>query len=56
MELKQRATKSAVFGSREEYPTESARKSPGVQAILLRLNADQPSTADPVTFGAVIAR
>jgi integrase len=53
----QRQRRTVIFGSREEYPTETAaRKSPEVQAILLRLNAEQPSTAGPVTFGAVIAR
>jgi len=53
----QRQRRAIIFGSRDEYPTESAaRKSPEVQAILLRLNADQPVTAEPRTFGAVIAR
>ena len=53
----ERQRRAIMVGSREEYPTESAaRKSPEVQAILLRLNADQPSTADAANFGAVIAR
>jgi integrase len=46
-----------MVGTQEEYPTESAaRKSPVVQAILLRLNAEQPSAAGAANFGAVIAR
>ena len=46
-----------MVGTREEYPTESAaRKSPVVQAILLRLNAEQPGAAGAADFGAVIAR
>ena len=53
----QRQRRAITFGSRDEYPTESAaRKSREVQAILLRLNADQPVTVEPRTFGAVIAR
>ncbi len=54
----QRQRRAATVGTLEEYPTESAvRKSPTVQAILLRLNAEQP-TAVPgaAEFGAVIAR
>lgn len=48
---------AVMVGTREEYPTESAaRKSPAVQAILLRLNAEQPSSAGAADFGAVIAR
>jgi integrase len=46
-----------MVGTREEYPTESAaRKAPVVQAILLRLNAEQPVTPGAANFGAVIAR
>jgi integrase len=46
-----------MVGTREEYPTESAaRKSPLVQAILLRLNAEQPTAAGAADFGAVISR
>jgi integrase len=46
-----------MVGTREEYPTEfAARKSPFVQAILLRLNAQQPSAAGAANFGALIAR
>jgi integrase len=53
-----RQRRTATVGTQEEYPTESAaRKSPAVQAILLRLNADQPTAAvGAVEFGAVIAR
>ena len=54
----QRQRRAAIVGTEEEYPTESAaRKSPMVQAILLRLNAEQPTTVSgAVEFGAVIAR
>jgi hypothetical protein len=46
-----------MVGTREEYPAESAaRKSPVVQAILLRLNAEQPNAVGVSNFGAVIAR
>jgi integrase len=46
-----------MVGTREEYPTESAaRKAPVVQAILLRLNAEQPAAPGAANFGAVIAR
>jgi integrase len=53
-----RQRRAAIIGTREEYPTESAaRKCPAVQAMLLRLNSEQP-TAVPggAEFGAVIAR
>ena len=47
-----RQRRAAIVASREEYPTESAaRKSPAVQAILLRLNAEQPSASGAVEFG-----
>jgi integrase len=53
-----RASRAATIGTVEEYSTESeARKSPGVQAILLRINAAHP--LGPVTVstcGALIAR
>ena len=53
-ELQRRAI---MVGTREEYPAESAaRKSPVVQAILLRLNAEQPNAVGVSNFGAVIAR
>ena len=52
-----RQRRTVMIGTREEYPTESAaRKSPVVQAILLRINADQPAAPGAATFGAVIAR
>jgi integrase len=53
----ERQRRAVMVGTREEYSTESAaRKSPVVQAILLRLNAEQPSAAGAAIFGAVIAR
>ena len=54
----ERQRRAIMVGSLEEYPTESAaRKSPAVQAILLRLNAEQPAAAaGTAEFGAVIAR
>ena len=54
----QRQRRIVTVGTREEYPTESAaRKYPTVQAILLRLNAEQPAAAaGPAEFGAVMAR
>ena len=53
----ERQRRAITIGSREDYPTESAaRKSPVVQAILLRLNAEQPSAVGAGNFGAVIAR
>ena len=52
-----RQRRTVMIGTREEYPTESAaKKSPVVQAILLRINADQPAAPGAATFGAVIAR
>lgn len=52
-----RQRRAVIVASREDYPTESAvRKSPVVQAILLRLNAEQPTASGAVEFGAVIAR
>ena len=42
----ERQRRAIMVGSLEEYPTESAaRKAPAVQAILLRLNAEQPAAA-----------
>ena len=53
----ERQRRAVMVGTREDYPTESAaRKSPEVQAILLRLNAEQPGAAGVADFGAVIAR
>lgn len=53
----ERQRRAVMVGTREEYPNESAaRRSPVVQAILLRLNAEQPSAAGAADFGAVIAR
>jgi integrase len=53
----ERQRRAVTIGTREEYSTESAaRKSPVVQAILLRLNAEQPTAAGSADFGAVIAR
>jgi len=53
----ERQRRAIMVGTREEYSTESAaRKSPIVQAILLRLNAEQPSATGAAHFGAVIAR
>src|SRR3984885_2545723 len=52
-----RQRRAVMVGTREEYSTESAaRKSPVVQAILLRLNAEQPGAVGAANFGAVIAR
>jgi integrase len=52
-----RQRRTVKIGTREDYPTESAaRKAPVVQAILLRLNADQPAAPGAVAFGAVLAR
>ena len=53
-----RQRRAAIVGTKEDYPTESAvRKCPAVQAILLRLNAEQPAAASGAAeFGAVIAR
>lgn len=53
-----RQRRTATVGSLVEYPSESAaRKSPDVQALLLRINAEaaRPGTPAP-TLGAVIAR
>ena len=52
-----RQRRTVMIGTREDYLTESAaRKSPVVQAILLRINADQPAAPGAASFGAVIAR
>jgi integrase len=53
-----RKRRTATVGSLADYPTESAvRKSPEVQALLLRINSEaaRPS-APPPTFGDVLAR
>ncbi len=53
----ERQRRAVIVGTREDYPTESAaRKSPIVQAILLRLNAEQPTAVGAADFGAVIGR
>jgi hypothetical protein len=54
----ERQRRVIIVGPLEEYPTESAaRKAPAVQAILLRLNAEQPAVAaGAAEVGAVIAR
>ena len=47
----ERQRRAVMVGTREDYPTESAaRKSPEVQAILLRLNAEQPGAAGVATL------
>jgi integrase len=52
-----RQRRAVTIGTIDEYPTESAaRRSPVVQAILLRINAEQPVAGVAVNFGAVIAR
>ena len=53
-----RQRRTSTVGSLTDYPTESAvRKSPNLQALLLRINSEaaQPGTPAP-TFGAVLAR
>ena len=53
-----RQRRIATVGSLAEYPTESAvRKSPDLQALLLRSNSEaaQPGAPAP-SFGAVLAR
>lgn len=53
----ERQRRAVTVGTRDEYPTETAaRKSQVVQAILLRLNAEQPAAVGASSFGAVIAR
>jgi integrase len=53
-----RASRAATIGTLKQYPTESAaRKSPGVQAVLLRINAEHPlGPVTVATVGALIAR
>jgi integrase len=52
-----RQRRAITVGTLDEYPTESAaRKSSLVQAVLLRINAEQPATAVTTLCGAVIAR
>ena len=49
----ERQRRAVTVGTLQEYPTETAaRKSSVVQAILLRLNAEQPAAADTAEFGA----
>lgn len=52
----QRQRRAPTVGSLNEYPSEAAmRKSPTVQSLLLRINAERPQLTQPV-FGTVIAR
>lgn len=53
-----RSLRAVTVGTVQEYPTESAvRKSPAVQAIVLRINAEHPlGPATASTVGALIAR
>jgi len=54
----ERQRRTATVGSLADYPTESAvRKSPEVQALLLRINSEAAKPGAPaLTFGAVLAR
>jgi integrase len=54
----ERQRRAVTVGSLSDFPTESAaRKSPVVQALLLRINAEGPQAGiAPPSFGAVIAR
>jgi integrase len=54
----ERQRRSATVGSLADYPTESAvRKSPEVQALLLRINSEAAQPGAPaLTFGAVLSR
>lgn len=54
----ERQRRTATVGSLADYPTESAvRKSPDVQALLLRINSEAGQPGAPVpTFGVVVAR
>src|ERR1051326_5481380 len=54
----ERQRRTATLGSLADYPSESAvRKSPDLQALLLRINSEaaQPGAPAP-SFGAVLAR
>jgi len=53
-----RGSRAVTVGTLHEYPTEAAaRKSPAVQAILLRINAEHPlGPVTASTMGALIAR
>ena len=53
-----RSLRAVTVGTVQEYPTESAiRKSPEVQAIVLRINAEHPlGPVTASTVGALIAR
>ena len=49
-----RTLRAVTVGTLQDYPTEaSARKSPGVQAIVLRINAEH--TLGPVTASTMAA-
>ncbi len=52
------SARSVTVGSLADYPTESAvRKSPDVQSLLLKINAEGPlAGSPPPSLGAVIAR
>ena len=54
----ERQRRTATLGSLADYPSESAvRKSPEVQALLLRINSEAAQPGAPaLTFGAVLAR
>lgn len=54
----ERQRRTATVGPLADYPTESAiRKSPEVQALLLRINSEAAQPGAPaLTFGAVLAR
>jgi hypothetical protein len=53
-----RDRRSITVGSVAQYPSESSvRKSPGLQALLLRINHETPQAVlSPPSLGAVIAR
>ncbi len=53
-----RVNRAVTVGALQQYPTETAaRKSPAVQAILLRINAEHPlGPVTASTVGALIAR
>jgi integrase len=49
--------KTVTVGTKREYATESAvRKSSKMQALLMAINADNPSARAELLFGAVVAR
>lgn len=52
-----RTRRTITLGPLSEYPTQSAaRKSPALQALLLNINADRPTSMPVPLFGAVLAR